>query len=203
MLVESWQISEFAEKVGKHFTTTDSWFKKLEERRIHYINRVESGEKIYNQDDLKIGLFIKEYRDKKYTIDSIFDLLQHQEEINLRPFPEDFDSKDTKITDEAQINKLKTEIIASMKEVVATQIEEERKNRVNDLILQRKIVSVLEGEASKEWSKLPESERMMKVGLFRKGENTEKRNEFIKKYVDERYEERIKDTIIDIKRIEG
>lgn len=43
-------------------------------------------------------------------------------------------------------------------------------------------------EALNMWSTLPEEERLIKVGLFRKIENTDKRDNFIKNYIDEHYE---------------
>lgn len=86
---EVWRISEFAKKIGKHINTVDNWFKQLESSQIHYINRVANGEKVYDALDLKIGLFIKQKREEKWSIDAIFDQLPAL--YPCRDFPEPID----------------------------------------------------------------------------------------------------------------
>ena len=51
-----WKISDFVEEVNLtlkeeklHVNTVYGWFKKLEEKRIHYISRtVDTNEKVYD-----------------------------------------------------------------------------------------------------------------------------------------------------------
>ena len=48
--------------------TVATWFNKMEELGIHYINRTEdTNEKVYDELDLKIGIFIKEKKSKLVT----------------------------------------------------------------------------------------------------------------------------------------
>lgn len=83
-----WQINEFSKKVGAHYNTVDTWFKRLEDKGLHYIVRTKpNNQKVYDIDDLQIALFIKEKRDARYLLDVIFDLLP--EHFVLRPFPDD------------------------------------------------------------------------------------------------------------------
>ncbi|MDH4619389.1 hypothetical protein [Brevibacillus sp. AY1] len=79
-------INDFAKKIGQHQNTVDGWFKQLEERRIHYVNRA-NGKKVYNSLDLQIGLYIRDKREKKWALDPIFSELP--EHFELRPFPPD------------------------------------------------------------------------------------------------------------------
>lgn len=79
------QIGELAEQIGKHQNTVDGWFKKLEEQEIHYISRNNQDQKVYDTSDLQIASFILERREKRYSLDAIFDELK--EKFELRPFP--------------------------------------------------------------------------------------------------------------------
>ena len=63
--MEYWKISDFAKEVGKHQNTVDGWFKQLEEKNVHWVNRSEHGEKIYSTLDMKMAKYIKEMRDQK------------------------------------------------------------------------------------------------------------------------------------------
>lgn len=64
--------------------------------------------------------------------------------------------------------------------------QEEKQRRVTDFITQTRVLSMLEADAIEEWSKLPRSAR---GGLFR--EDNAKKEAFVRKYVNERMEERI------------
>lgn len=71
--------------------------------------------------------------------------------------------------------------------------EELRLARINDRLTERRVERQLEREALDLWAAIPAKERMRKVGLFRKEEDIEARDRFVRDYVDERYEERIRD----------
>lgn len=213
MVIETWQITEFSRKIGVHLSTVDNWFKDLEAKRIHYVNRIESKKKIYDINDFKIAMFVKEYRDKNFNLKAIFGLLPLQTELELRPFPPDYGLGDTKITDEAIIKmleskvskvsenlektmmgKIKDEILPKMEKMVAVKLQEERNKRVDDIIMQRRVATALENEAISKWDKKPVNERMIKTGIFgRKIEDINKKNDFVKKYVDENFEGKIKE----------
>jgi hypothetical protein len=201
---EYWKIIDFSKEVGKHYNTVDSWFKRLEERKIHYVNRVgESQEKIYDTLDLQIAKFIVEKREQKWALDAIFD--QILEEFETRPFPVDEDS-DQKLVDIETITKtierlyeqktairleeIKNELLRSLPKSIDPL--EERQNRVTDMITQKRVEYILREEAWALWLKKPESERMKKVGWFRKEEDIDKREQFIREYIHQHFEERLK-----------
>lgn len=66
--------------------------------------------------------------------------------------------------------------------------EDRRIERFEQIMAERKVTKVLEKEAISLWKEEPAEDRMKKVGWFRKEEDKDKRDEFIKKYVDEHFE---------------
>ncbi|NOV01019.1 hypothetical protein [Paenibacillus planticolens] len=74
----------------------------------------------------------------------------------------------------------------------APDYEKERSERTNEYLTIRRINLALEKEARDLWSQQPEQERLRRSGLFKKEENTEKRDGFIKTYMDEYFEERLR-----------
>ena len=92
MVILHWKISDFVEKIKEtlqedklHINTVDGWFKKLEEERIHYINRTEeTNEKVYDKLDLQLAIFIKKKRNEKWSLGAVFNELKS--EFELRPF---------------------------------------------------------------------------------------------------------------------
>jgi hypothetical protein len=218
-----WQITEFAEaisktlqekfndpKAGVHYNTVDKWFKALETKRIHYVNRA-GGEKVYDKQDLYIGCFIAEARrDNRYRLDVIYENIPKQ--LDVRPFPEEFQDETTVTVDEGliqrrvmeglnkylaqefnvyeekmqiQINKMISEgVQKSVEQMLPAPVskEEERAKRMDDTITRMRIEMKLEELAIKEWELLPETERTRKAGFFRKEEDLIKREKFIRTY---------------------
>jgi len=221
-----WQITEFAEKISKamqerygdpnlgvHYNTVDKWFKTLEQKGIHYINRV-AGEKVYDEMDFEIGCFIFEKRKEKWRLDVIFDNLP--EYLEVRPFPNDFQDETSPViineekimekvhkTINKEIENVKVEILDAIRKITSTELksmlpepkspEQERLDRFNDSITKWRIEVKLEEEAIQEWRKLPDSERFKKVGFFRKEEDLVKKDEFIRQYKKEHMEKLLKE----------
>lgn len=213
-LEKAWKISEFSKLIdNKHYNTIDQWFKALEDKRIHYVNRV-AGEKVYDQLDLDIGKYIKDGRSNNYNLQLIFDQLP--DVFSLRPFPLDWNAggslmdydelrREMEKRFEEKLQETREKI---MDEVVsaATQLFEEhrqllpppksreeiRAEEINDKMSRMKIEWRLEEQAIEEWTRLPESDRLRKVGLFRKEEDFLKRDAFIKKYIQANMESALK-----------
>lgn len=214
--MEYWKITEFAKEVGRHLNTVDGWFKQLEEKKLHWVNRSEHGEKIYSTLDMKIAQFIKAKRQEKWSIESIFNELPIH--FELRPVPEE-NTSDSQIVDPAMIrnefeglmkNQL-NEIQQYFKEAAAAQIEEvkrqyeslvmqlpktktleqERQEHMTDMITRRRIESQLRKEALQLWSQKPDNERKIRTGLFRKEEDINKRDIFVEEYIVDHIEERM------------
>lgn len=216
-----WKISDFVEKIREsiqeeklHINTVDGWFKKLEEERIHYINRTEeTNEKVYDELDLQLAIFIKNKRNEKWSLGAIFNELKQK--FDLRPFP----IEDKKSTNELQVvdienlkEKLMTDLRDTFEEVAAAQVadlknhyeillkqlpqpkskEEEKEERFQEMVARRRVESQLEDEALDIWSTKPENERFKKVSLFRKEENRDERDRFIKNYVNKHFADRLR-----------
>ncbi|TMW72210.1 MerR family transcriptional regulator [Alteribacter natronophilus] len=181
-MVEYYKISDFAKEVGKHASTVDSWFRKLEERGLHYVNRADE-ERIYDELDLDIARFVKEKREDNWSIDAIFKKLE--EEFELRPFPASGE-------DEEQID------VEALKEELRREVQEEvRRQRVQDLVLRRQVEAELEEESLRHWGELPEGQRMRKGRFFLKQEDIEKRDEFVRLYVERRFEDKCREMMED------
>lgn len=202
-----WKISDFAKLLGKHNNTVDGWFRTLEEdRQLHYINRI-NDEKVYDELDLEIARFILDRRNEKWSLDAIYDSLPDR--FSLRPFPLEFerDEKPVKVVD---IDKIRATILAEMKstfeQISVTQMEkqmqdfqrmlpspnQQRLDRFNTLMAERRVARKLEDEALSIWATKPDEERLIKVGWFRKEEDKDKRDSFIRAYIDEHFEEQMK-----------
>lgn len=205
-----------------HHNTIHLWMKALEdEKHLHYIQRIEqTGEKVYDELDLAIVKHIHQRRTENWSLPAIYDDLQNH--FELRPFPldEQQGKNDSQLIDLTRIKKemvqaieemvnnklesFKQEIIQTMpntaditKEIAKmlpqpTNKQEERQQRVADMITQRRIEYALRMEAAKKWNEKPEDERMIKVGWFKKEENKEAKEDFIAQYIHQHFEERLK-----------
>jgi len=202
-----WKIGDFSQILGKHNNTVDGWFRELEtERKLHYVSRV-NDEKVYDEQDLRIAEFIVKQRENKWSLNAIFDDIPNH--FDLRPFPKEYE-KQQKATQIVGFEKMRATLKNEMKEVFnelsAAQMKEQRKelerllpsreqermDRINAIMAERKITRILEEEALELWGKKPESERKIKVSWFRKEEDIDKRNHFIKNYIDKYFEEHLK-----------
>ncbi len=105
-----------------------------------------------------------------------------------------------------ELNKKIDDLVASNQEVeVLKKLDEyqsqlpknidhvaERQRRITDHITQKRVEDKLEQEALSLWFQKPLSERIKKVGWFRKEEDLYARDQFIKQYINKHYEERLK-----------
>jgi len=213
-----WKISDFVEELNLtldqkiHINTVDGWFKRLEQNRIHHINRTEdTNEKVYDELDFKIALFIKKRREEKWSLPAIEKDLPNF--VELRPFPIKEETNTPYVVDIEIIKKqLKEEFYKTFEELAATKIEEvkthyetllhglpkplseeeKREQKFQSMVIHKRVESKLEEEAIQEWSKFPENERSKKVGFFRKEVDIEKKNEFIRSYVNKHFEDRLR-----------
>lgn len=214
--IKFWKISDFVEEIKQHLeiqnlhiNTVDGWFKRLESDRIHYINRTEdTNEKIYDELDLKIALFIKKRREEKWSLTAISNDLHNF--FELRAFPKNeviseqhvVNIEDVKVQITKELRKTFEEIATTKLEEMKNHyekmihslpkppsLEEQKEQRFQEMVIRRRVESKLEQEANLEWSKLPDTERLKKVGLFRKETDIEKRNQFVRTYVDKHFED--------------
>lgn len=119
-MAKYYKISDFAQQIGKHQNTVDGWFKKMEEAHVHYVNRVEN-EKIYDEQDLEIALFIREKREEGWALRAIFNELEEQ--FELRPFPEGTENNETSLDLEVVRRKFSEDMKVAIDEAVKAQVE--------------------------------------------------------------------------------
>jgi hypothetical protein len=216
-----WKISDFVEEIKQtlkeeklHVNTVYGWFKKLEKERIHYISRtVDTNEKIYDELDLRIAIFIKMKRNEKWAIKAIFDEVKN--EFDVRPFPVE-NMETTNVVHNSGTNALNSKLLEELKssfaEIAATQFrevksqyeeilkklsdpknrEEEREDRFKEMVARRRVEYQLEREAQIIWATKPEEERMEKIGWFKKVEKQEECDLFIKEYIDKNFENKLR-----------
>ncbi|MFM9280889.1 hypothetical protein [Paenibacillus jiagnxiensis] len=193
-----WQLTEFSNLLEGHYTTVNGWFNSLEKNRVHYVSRLQDGKRVYDEMDLKIGVYIKSKRSEKWSLEAIFAQLPKESDIELRPFPEDFKEGaelSTELVNQvATMMRQELEYVLQLQEDRFTQKVKEiteantvralesRQKEITDRITLNRVRTTLRIEALEEWGKLPASERMIKTGLFRKEEDSVKREKFIAYY---------------------
>jgi DNA-binding transcriptional MerR regulator len=219
---ENWyKIKEFSQEVGIHHNTIYSWFDRLEGMKIHYGARLNNGMRVFDNSDMQIINFIHEKRSTTFNLEGALLALKEQYEIPLRPFPSDFEQSQNKEVStetikhimEGQLKEIITSEVAKEKDKLLKeltneinkqlpapedkekQLEELRTQRLNDLLLQKRVTSKLRSEALNEWSNKPEDQRQKRVGFFRKEEDISSRDEFINKYIDENYEKVLREEL--------
>lgn len=219
-----WQIRDFTEEIQNryeeettvkesvHYNTVDKWFKELESKGIHYIQRTaETNKKVYDELDLAIGIFILNKRTQKWSLDAIFNVLS--EHIEVRSFPTgDFDDSpeisETLVMREMSLQlekmqkemeeRLILELNKKQKELelqvlnrlpVPKTAQEIRAEKTDVMISSVRKRYEIEEKAIAEWVKLPLEQRIKKVGLFRKEEDLLKRDNFIRQFVKNYFED--------------
>lgn len=208
-MAKEWKIGEFAAEIGKHSNTVANWFNQLHELKMHWVNRNSIGEKVYDELDLKIAFHIKELREKKVAINEIFEDISNH--CQLRYFSVD-DSLEEAIGPLSDIEQIKVELLYMVHDVLSETLWDEfeafrskleklvnslpnlhegRHDRIKDFLIIRKVEAALEKEALQKWSTKPDFMRLKRVILFRKGEDIEARNQFVKDYVNRHLEERL------------
>lgn len=216
-----WQISDFTEEIQKrfeeetavkesvHYNTVDKWFKDLENKGIHYIQRV-ADKKVYDDLDVAIAIFIMKKRAQKWSLEAISNVLSAK--LEVRSFP-DLKNDDSQVLSEAQVmvemsrkfekmqNAFEERMLHEL-ELKKIELEQQLLNRLpvpktdqeiraekTDIMISsvRKRYEI-EGKAIIEWDKLPMEKKMKKVGFFRKEEDLLKRDNFIREYVRKYFE---------------
>ena len=132
---EAWRISDFTkkllddmtlmfpdERISYHFNIIDGWFKELEKRGLHYVNRA-GGEKLYDGLDLNIAKFIFLKRREKWALDMIFEELP--DVVELRPFPPEGAIRELPKTFDEMVKRIKTEVKNELKHELVDEVKKE------------------------------------------------------------------------------
>ncbi|MFB5089465.1 hypothetical protein PGC35_20155 [Psychrobacillus sp. PGGUH221] len=220
-----WQIRDFTEEIQKryeeettvkesvHYNTVDKWFKELESKGIHYIQRTaETNKKVYDELDLAIAIFIINKRTLKWSLDAIFNVLS--EHIEVRTFPAEGFGDSPWVSESLMMQEISRQLARMQKEVeerlileldtkqkeleqqflnrlpVPKTAQEIRAEKTDIMISSVRKRYEIEEKAIAEWDKLPLEQRVKKVGLFRKEEDLLKRENFIREFVRNYFEDR-------------
>lgn len=214
-----WRIAEFGQIANElfqqkhglsdkvHHNTIDKWFKEMEDSRIHYVQRI-ADRKLYDNIDLKIALFIMDCRLEKWSLEGIYNAISNN--VEVRPFPEEYDFQSPIISEQHLINLLETKM-SEYKESIMLELEKKMSEQLKLSLPKEKTEKELEEEALarkiekreimlnwakkqldykaqavKEWEQLDFSYRMREVGGFFKKKYEEdliKRDNFIDEYI--------------------
>lgn len=198
-----------SEQLGVSTDTLRSWSLKLESVGVEF-KRNERKQRTYFEKDIRAFKNMKELLDLQQPLDEVskiiaekiekglFDKLEI--ENNAEIMPSVIQENNAQITLE-EIKKMMMQVAATAAEekIQAFHLEqqrslpspeEERLKKFNEIMLNRRIERRLQERAQQEWEKLSEAERTVKAGLFglKRSENAEKRQNFIREYVDRHYE---------------
>jgi len=216
-----WHISDFTEEIQRryeeettvnesvHYNTVDKWFRELENKGIHYIQRV-ADKKVYDDVDVDIAIFIMKKRSLKWSLDAISNVLSAHLEVRLFP---DLKNDEPLELSEAQVmiemgrkfekmqkefeERILYELDFKKKELEQQLLNKLPKPKTDEEIRAEKtdiMISTvrkryeIEEKAIAEWNKLPMEQRVKKVGFFRKEEDMLKRDNFIREYVKKYFE---------------
>jgi DNA-binding transcriptional MerR regulator len=151
-------------------------------------------------------IMAKELDELKSQLRQVTEQMKRQEEFN-RLLTEKLDEQQSLVS-----NLLKERdelLLQSMNEIkkynsniqlIASKVDEqpkqnpveERQARITEMITMERIKGQLRKEALKVWGSKPESERMRKIGWFKKEEDHAARDLFVQNYVDDHFTERLK-----------
>lgn len=118
-------------------------------------------------------------------------------QLDLEELREKTEEQDRKLNEMSlelgRTSEINEETIKRMQEEFESKVRAIRENELNSIFLKRRVEKELQDEAMAAWAKLPEVERLKKVGLFRKDIDLEKQMRFISEYVNEHFERVMKD----------
>lgn len=211
-LIETVQEKFPDETISVHYNTVDMWFKEMEELGVHYVNRAK-GEKVYDSQDLKIAEFMFLRRKENFAKSIIYDMIPRY--CETRPFPKNYgeeflpDSlrnvikgivsareKELEEKLERKMNELyekrAIKLITEELDKKTKLLEDPKKEREKEANLTAKIIQQqllweqeLEKEALEKWKQLDIEKRTIKIGWFKRIEDSEKKHAFIREYIRE------------------
>lgn len=214
--MKAYTVNEVSKIIEVPAGTIRQWEKSLE--GILNIPRDDRGSRYYTDFEINTLNNIKSMRDKGLSFDVIKDVLNKSESVpsvpissvpvmsqseaiqtiqNLQNVIQGMSERMESIIAESvrkEVSKLSEVLIEGVTKQLPPprDLLSERHERVTDMITRRKVENQLENEALDLWLKQPESERLKKSGLFRKEEDRDKKALFIKNYIDQHFEDRLK-----------
>jgi hypothetical protein len=196
---------EVCTSVGIASSTLRTWCLRLE--AAGYIFRREKqgndgngdGSRVFFERDITALRMMKDLLDKKHPMDYVVEQISSKYKAMTAPvIVGDGDaSVKAPVIDNAFISVIRASLMEELKSevaaTVATAIQDSRQRRITDRITERRIEMRLEEEALKLWAEQPATERFRKKGWFSKEEDSDKKGLFIRNYIQEHLEERLKE----------
>lgn len=184
---------DLADMLGIEAVTIRKYALALE-KAGYIVDRSDTDRRTYSEKDAMVFQQLKALRDRNaFNVETAAMVvaskhLKASESVSLTPM--EVNSPDKMQYDERYTMLVqKLDQVLSFQNELATTAEEQkremRQSRVTDLITERRIQTQLRKEARRLWDEKPESERFKRIGMFRKEEDTAKRDRFIEDYVDE------------------
>lgn len=189
---------DLAEMLGVEAVTVRKYALALE-KAGYSIDRSDGKNRSYNERDVMAFKYLQSIRARtSITVDEAAALINQK---NMT------DTERVTIVDHSEGEAIHRQyderydlLMAKMEQILANQQAapalsgpaELRSERLNERMTERRIERQLEREALDLWVAKPETERMKKVGLFKKEEDTSARDRFVRDYVDEHYDDRIR-----------
>lgn len=195
---------ELSEMLGVEAVTVRKYAAALE-KAGYIFERSDKDHRLYTSQDAMVFQHLKSLREHSgLNVESASNVVvsRHQvasESVALVPklYEPDRYAEQYRNLDE-KIDRL-TELLLHQQELSAAAARslpdprDELRERVNERLTERRINRKLETEALDLWNAKPMTERLRRVSFFRKEEDTIARERFIRNYVDEHYEERLKE----------
>lgn len=201
----TYPANKVAETINIGRSTLNKYSRSLEEHNYIFY-KDERGNRAYTEHDIVTLRHLKELLDKSVTYDDAISTVAGKYRRELKSGSEVSTEVAIPATQHEghysrDIQMLKKELKESFQQMAAAlqasmlQIPdpiEERQKKITDFITQQRVVTKLEEEALSLWLNKPFNERFIKTGLFSKTEDISKRDHFIKNYVNQHLEERLK-----------
>lgn len=154
------------------------------DRETIEIKSILANEFAFTVEDVEQGITTQP---PPYDISGKFDEFQQkQEEFNKKLLQQLYDQQQYI----KELVENKNNNIDELKRLNSPEVK--RSDRFERIMLERKVWRLLEEEALDLWDARPKEERMIKIGWFRKIEDRDRRDYFIKSYIDNHFEEYLK-----------
>lgn len=185
---------DIADKLGVEAVTVRKYALALE-KAGYSIDRSNGKDRSYNATDVMAFQYMQSIRSQtSITVEEAATLVAHKNNTATTNETSIVYSEDETLPDRYEM------IFSMMRQLLEAQQaadtlpsrEALRAERLNEKFVERKIERQLEREAHEAWASKPESERRRRTGLFWKEEDVTARDRFIRDYVDEHYEKRMR-----------
>lgn len=189
-----YSTKDIADKLGVEAVTVRKYALALE-KAGYSIDRSGGKNRSYNATDVMAFQYMQSIRSQtSITVEEAANLVAHKNNTVTATDTNIVHSEDITLPDRYETLLAMVQQLLAAQQVAAAlpSPEQQRIDRLNDRFTERRIERQLEREALDLWTAKPDPERMKKVGLFRKEENFEARDRFVRDYVDEHYEQRMK-----------